>query len=124
MASTRFVVMSRSKTVSRPSLSIASTARPARVRRSASRAGSTGTSTNSRSHESGTFMGAPSRELLQEAQVVRVEEADVVDAVAHHGHALDAQAEGEAGDLFRVVDDAPEARVDRLEHGGIDHPRA
>src|SRR5919106_2022416 len=110
MQSTRLLVMSRSRTASEPSFSIPSTARPTRVKSSPSLAGSTGTSTNSSSQETGTFTARVSPgELLQHAQVVGIEEADVVDAVAHHGHALDTQAEGEAGDLLRVVDHLPQA---------------
>src|SRR5262245_51902810 len=127
MQSTRLVVMSRSSTRSCSRSSMASTANPRSVRSSASCFGSTGTSTNSRNQERGTFTqsplplcasslacvslwcrsrGARSRELLQEAQVAAVEEADVVDAMLHQGHALDAQSEGEAGDLPGVVDHA------------------
>src|SRR6185436_1418629 len=112
MQSTRLVVMSRSSTASPPCVSTPSTASPTRVRSSPRRAASAGTSTNSRSQESGIFTAPASRgELLQHAQVVRVEEADVVHPVAHHGHAVDAQAEGEAGDLVRVVDDLPQPLV-------------
>src|SRR6185437_14035579 len=42
-------------------------------------------------------------ELFEETHVAGVEVADVGDAVLDHGDALDAHAEGEAGDLFRVV---------------------
>ena len=42
-------------------------------------------------------------ELFQEAHVSGVEVAYVGDAVLDHGYALDAHAEGEAGDLFGVV---------------------
>jgi hypothetical protein len=42
-------------------------------------------------------------ELFEEAHVAGVEVADVGDAVLDHGDALDAHAESEAGDLFRVV---------------------
>ena len=43
--------------------------------------------------------------------------ADVVDAVAHHGQAVDAEAEGEARPLLGV--DAA-----RREHVGVDHAAA
>src|SRR5262245_21890862 len=42
-------------------------------------------------------------ELSQEAQVVLEEHADLGDAVAHHGDALETHDEGEARDLLRVV---------------------
>ena len=42
----------------------------------------------------------PFSELAQEAQVVGVEEADVLDAVAQHGDTLDPHAESEAGVLL------------------------
>ena len=57
------------------------------------------------------------RELLEEAQVVLVEQPDVVDAVLQHRDALDAHAEREAGDLLRVV-------ADRFEHGRMHHAAA
>src|SRR5918995_2008037 len=125
MQSTRLLVMSRSRTASEPSFSIPSTARPTRVKSAPSRAGSTGTSTNSSSQETGTFTARVSPgELLQHAQVVGVEEADVVDAVAHHGHTVDAQAERKPRHLLRVVGDPPQTLVHRLEHGGGHHSRA
>ena len=43
-----------------------------------------------------------SSELLQESKIAALQVADVVDAVAHHGQARQAQAEGEAVPLFRV----------------------
>ena len=49
------------------------------------------------------------RELLQEADVVLVELADVVDAEEQHREALDAHPEREAGVALRIV-------ADRLEH--------
>ena len=58
-----------------------------------------------------------SGKLLQEAQVVLVEQPDVVHAVLQHGDALHAHAEREAGDLFRVV-------ADGLEHGRVHHAAA
>src|SRR6187397_1580465 len=114
MASTRLVVTSRSSTASSPRVSIPSTASPAAVRASPRTRASPGASTNSRSQERRTFI-ARSRELAEEAQVVLVEEADVVDAVAHHGHPVDAEAEGEAGDGLRVVGHPAQARVHGLE---------
>src|SRR3989442_12820766 len=105
MQSTRLVVTSMSSTASLPSLSRPSRAKPARVRSSPRRPGSTATSTNSRSQESGTFIHRPppsSPELLQEAQVVSVEEADVLHPMTPHGYALHAPAEGGTRDLLRV----------------------
>ena len=42
-------------------------------------------------------------ELIQETHIAGVELANFADAVLHHGDALDAHAEGEAGDLFWIV---------------------
>ena len=56
-------------------------------------------------------------ELLEEADVVGDEVADVVDVVADHGAAVDAEAEGEARPLLGVD-------ADGLEHVGVDHPAA
>src|SRR4051812_32722734 len=58
-----------------------------------------------------------SAKLFQEAQVVAVEETDVVDAVFHHGDALRAHAEGEALDALGIV-----ARV--AQHERMHHARA
>src|SRR6516162_6114352 len=60
-----------------------------------------------------------SRELAQKAQVVGLEEPHVVHAVAQHGDALDAQAEGEAAINRRVVADA--AQHTRVHHPGAAH---
>src|SRR5687767_9299077 len=98
MQSTRLVVMSRSSTASAPRISTPSTASPAAVKSSPSLRTSAGASTKSRSQETTIFTAGASRELLEEPQVVLVEEPDVVDAVADHGHAVDPEAEGEAGD--------------------------
>src|SRR5690606_19474315 len=57
------------------------------------------------------------RELLEEADVVLEEGAQVVDAVAQHREALHAQPEGEAGVAFRVD-------ADRLQHVRVDHAAA
>src|SRR3989449_985537 len=56
-------------------------------------------------------------ELIEEAEVVLEEEADVVHAVLQHGDPLDAHAERPAGDLFGIV-----AHV--LQHLGMHYPRA
>jgi len=53
--------------------------------------------------------------LLQEPDVVLVEKPDVVDAVADHGDAFDAEAEGPAGPDLWIV-------ADFLEHGRVNHP--
>jgi hypothetical protein len=55
--------------------------------------------------------------------------ADVGDAVLDHGDALDAHAEGEAGDLFGVVGVIGGVELsaffgDRGEDGGVDHAAA
>ena len=56
---------------------------------------------------------------VQEPHVVPVELADVVDAVAAHADPLDAQAEGEAGDLLGIVADGREHV--RIDHAGAAH---
>ncbi|SVB25012.1 uncharacterized protein METZ01_LOCUS177866, partial [marine metagenome] len=43
--------------------------------------------------------------LVEEAEVVFVEQADVADAVADHRDALDSEAERPAAPFFRVVPD-------------------
>src|SRR5574337_1242853 len=58
-----------------------------------------------------------SRELLEEAKVVAVKQADVIDAVLEHGDTRRPQAKGESGIAFRIVSDA---RQDIRMH----HPRA
>src|SRR5260370_5818817 len=55
--------------------------------------------------------------LLQETHVVLEERAQVVDAVAEHGEAVDAHAEGVTGELLRVVAHAGE-------HVGVHHAGA
>ena len=57
------------------------------------------------------------RKLLQEAQVVFVEQPDVLDTPLEQGHSFDAHAERKTGVSLRVV-------ADRLEHGRVDHPAA
>src|SRR5207253_9757559 len=57
---------------------------------------------------------APSFELLEEAQIVGVEEADILDAVLDHGDPLDAHAPGETRQARRVV-------AHPLEHARVDH---
>src|SRR5574341_2146159 len=44
-----------------------------------------------------------SRELLQKPHSPLEQERDVVDLVLHHGDSVHAHAEGEAGDLLRVI---------------------
>src|SRR5262245_10754536 len=72
------------------------------------------TSTHSWSQDRGSFIGRSPSELAQEAEIVLEEQPDLGDAVARHGDALEAHAEGEAGDFFRVVAHGPE-------HVGMDH---
>src|SRR5688572_9491051 len=55
--------------------------------------------------------------LVQEAQVVLVEQTNVVDTPAQHGDPIDAEAKGEALHFLGIV-------ADRLQHGGIDHTGA
>src|SRR5258708_37679553 len=55
--------------------------------------------------------------LTQETHVVLKKYLDVVHAVFHHGQAVDAHAEGEAADFFRVV-------VHEAVDGRIHHARA
>src|SRR5882724_8706104 len=56
-------------------------------------------------------------ELLKEAHIVLEKDLNIVDAVLEHREAVDAHAEGEAADFFRVV-------IDEAVDGGIDHARA
>ena len=55
--------------------------------------------------------------LLQETHIVFVEQPDVVDPVADHGDAFDAETEGPAGPDFRIV-------ADVLEHLRMHHAAA
>ena len=63
------------------------------------------------------MLALPQSELLEEADIVVVEETEVVDAVADHRKTFDTKAEGEAGDGFGIV-------ADVLEDGGIHNARA
>src|SRR5689334_25391479 len=56
-------------------------------------------------------------ELVQEASIVAVQQPEVADAVAHHRHAIETEAECEAGVALAVV-------ADVLEHDRMDHPAA
>jgi hypothetical protein len=56
-------------------------------------------------------------ELAEETHVVLEKDLDIVDAVLQHGKAVDADAESEAADFFRVV-------VNEAVDGGIDHAGA
>ena len=115
MQSGRLAVTSKSSTASPPaSVSMPSTANPRTDIVAAISSAVPGTSTNSRSQESEHLH---SGELLQEAQVVLVEQPDVVDAVLQHRDALHADAEREPGDLLRVV-------ADGFEHRRVDHAAA
>src|SRR5579859_1807768 len=97
--------------------STAATSMPAARRRVAMAAPSAGSLMNSLSQLTLIFMPCPSAELAQEAQVVVVVHADVVDAVAQHPQAFHAHAEGPAAVAFRV--DAA-----GLEHVGMHHAAA
>ena len=55
--------------------------------------------------------------LVEEAEVVFVEQADVADAVADHRDALDSEAERPAAPFFRVVPDV-------LKHRRVHHAAA
>src|SRR2546429_5407369 len=55
--------------------------------------------------------------LPQKPQIIFVEEPDVVDAIADHGDAFDAEAEGPAGPDFGIV-------ADVLEHLRMHHAAA
>src|SRR6185436_6091714 len=67
----------------------------------------------------GARRGGPScRELLEEAEVVLVEQPDVVHAILEHRDALDAGAEREAGVALRVVADGFEYR--RMNHAAAE----
>ncbi len=58
-----------------------------------------------------------SGKLPEESQVVLVEVADVIDAVEHHGEALEAHAEGVAGPGRGII-------ANGLIHGWVDHAAA
>src|SRR3990172_4779731 len=92
------------------------TSAPAIVRRRASSTGSRVRSTYSESHLRGTRIVLS--ELGQEAQVVGVEEADVLDAVAEHGDALDPHAKGKTGVALRIVTDG--LQYLRVDHAGAE----
>src|SRR5690348_12856882 len=62
-------------------------------------------------------LAGSSWELAEEADVVLKKNLNVVDLVFEHGEAVDAHAEGEAADFFRVV-------VDEAVDGWIDHAGA
>src|SRR5713226_2690906 len=55
--------------------------------------------------------------MAQEAHVVLEKDLNIVDAVFQHGQAVDADAEGEAADFFRVV-------IHKAVDGRIDHAGA
>ena len=59
----------------------------------------------------------PPLELSQKAEVVVVEQTQVVETKTEEERPLDAHAEREAADPFRIV-------VDRAEHIRVDHPAA
>src|SRR3989475_12923980 len=59
----------------------------------------------------------PFSKLFQNPQIIFVEEPEVVDAIADHGDAFDAEAEGPAGPDFGIV-------ADVLEHLRMHHAAA
>src|SRR5262245_31266423 len=81
--------------------SLPSTSKPAKVRRRASSSSGRSVAPSSRSPFSDTFMAALSP-LLQEADVVVEQEAQVVDPVAEHRQPVDADAERVAGVLLGI----------------------
>src|SRR5579863_10227622 len=91
------------------------TSMPAAPRRVAMAAPSAGSLMNSLSQLTLIFMTWPSAELAQEAQVVVVVHADVIDAVAQHAQALHTHAEGPAAVAFRIY-------TAGFEHVGVYHP--
>src|SRR4029077_3470932 len=101
--------------ISAPGCSTPSTSRPSWF--SAETTSSTGASrgVKSRIQESGARIGASV--LRQEAHVAVEERLDLVDVVADHRDALEAEAEREAGVLLGVDAHA-------LDHVGVDHPAA
>src|SRR6185312_2156973 len=111
-------------TPSRPSPSgvSSSTSSPAMVSACASVARFALISTSSRSQFSENFIvcSLPGlRELLEEAQVVLEERAQVGHYVAQHREALHAQAEGEAGVALRI--DAAVRQHVRVHHAAAQH---
>src|SRR5690606_29306906 len=100
-----------------------STSRPAMVSRSPRAAGLSSTATHSRSQSVLIFIARlssdGSTELLQEAQIVLEEDAQVVDAVAQHGQPLQAGAEGIAGVALGI--DADVAEHFRMHHAAAQH---
>src|SRR5688572_2172475 len=93
IASPRFGVTFNSSTGSLN----ASSSKPAIVRRAPSSRGSHGTSTHSLSHCMEIFMLSIRPKLLEEAQIVLEEQAQIAHAVTEHGEAIDAKAECVAG---------------------------
>src|SRR5688572_19962942 len=102
-----------------PSTAMSSTSRPIAVSVAASSSRVASVLTCWRSQFSENFIGAASCELAQEAHVVVEEAAQVVDAIAQHREALDAEAEGEAGVAFRI--DADVAQHARMDHAAAEH---
>src|SRR5262245_35203871 len=102
-ASPRFGVTLMSSTASSaPIASMASTSRPAIASRWPSSCEFQGTCTHSPSQERNTFMSSKSLKLAQEAQVVLVEQPQIVHAVAQHREALDTHAKGIAREALRI----------------------
>src|SRR5574340_617927 len=97
--------------------SSASTSSPAIVSRCPSSSLDSAGLTQVLNQFSENFIAIISVELLEEAQVTLVEQAQVVHAVAQHREALHAQPEGET-EIFFAVD------VDVLQHVGVHHAAA
>src|SRR5215475_5186164 len=61
-------------------------------------------------------------ELLKESRVSGIKQADIADAVLHHGDAVDSHAEGEAADFLRIVGGL--LALHEAEDCGVDHAAA
>ena len=107
-------------------MSIFSTSSPAMVSRCASSAASDSWSNEfiepfERNSHAAT-LPAPivfARELLQESKIVAGKRAHIVDAVAHHDHALDPETEGKSRSIVGVVADGSSTL--RMDHAGAAH---
>src|SRR2546421_5566979 len=102
----------------RPRSSVPSTSKPAKVSLRASSSAGRSVAHSSRSQFSETFMAALSQ-LLQEADVVVEEQAQVVDSVAQHRQPVDAHAEGVSRVLLRI--DPHARKLVRVHHSRAEH---
>src|SRR4051794_2270347 len=100
-----------------PTVSTDSTCSPSEVSASAIDSTSSLIGARSASQEWTSFIVVALSELLEEADVVGEHLADVVDRVALAGHAVDAEAEGEAAPLLRI-------EAAGAQDVGMDHPAA